>query len=44
MTAEEVERVLSPERLSGIQAATATISIIPSAARQEALRASADQD
>ncbi len=43
MTADEVARVLSPERLSGIQAATETISIIPSAAREQALRASEDQ-
>jgi aspartate ammonia-lyase len=44
MSAEEVARVLSPERLSGIEAATDTISIIPSAARARALRESADQD
>ena len=44
MSAEEVARVLSPERLSGIEAATDTISIIPSAARAEALRESEDQD
>src|SRR6195952_4993424 len=42
MTADEVARVLSPERLSGIQAATESISIIPSAAREAALKASAD--
>jgi aspartate ammonia-lyase len=44
MTADEVARVLSPERLSGIQAATETIAIIPSAAREQVLRASADKD
>jgi aspartate ammonia-lyase len=44
MTADEVARVLSPERLSGIQAATETIAIIPSAARLEALRESEDRD
>ena len=44
MSAEEVARVLSPERLSGIQAATDTIAIIPSAAREAALKESEDQD
>jgi aspartate ammonia-lyase len=40
MSADEVARVLSPERLSGIQAATETIAIIPSAVREAALRTS----
>jgi aspartate ammonia-lyase len=44
MSAEDVARVLSPERLSGIQAATDTIAIIPSAVREAALRESEDQD
>ena len=43
MTQDEVDKVLSPERLSGIQAATESIAIIPSAAREAALRA-ASQD
>jgi aspartate ammonia-lyase len=44
LSADDVKRILSPERLSGIQAATESLSILPSAARDAALTASADKD